>query len=281
LGRRRKKGRAVNGVLLLNKPLGITSNAALQAAKRLFFAQKAGHTGSLDPLATGVLPLCFGEATKYSQLMLDADKAYRATIRLGAATTSGDKEGDLLGESDTSHLDEAAIHKAIEGFRGEIKQVPSMFSALKYKGTPLYELARKGVEVERPARAVTIYRFDVLSVRLGTEAEVDVEVSCSKGTYIRTLAEDVGIKLGVGGHLTALHRIQAGIFEEHQTCSLDELKKQREIGLPESLDSFLLPVDGRIFHVGSSGYGAWGLSFCERNGYSAHRFRYWGFSRYW
>ena len=251
MGRRRKIGRPLDGVLLLDKPLGVSSNSALQTTKRLFFAQKAGHTGSLDPLATGVLPICFGEATKYSQHMLDADKTYRATIRLGAATTSGDLEGDLLGETDTSHLDETDINTAIATFRGDISQVPSMFSALKYKGTPLYELARKGVEVERPARAVTIHRFVLLSARLGKEAEIDVEIACSKGTYIRTIAEDLGIALGVGGHLTALHRTAVGSFSEEGAHSIDALKERRGDGDAEQLDSLLLPVDVFLEHYAS------------------------------
>ncbi|MCL4152584.1 UNVERIFIED_CONTAM: hypothetical protein GTU68_047780, partial [Idotea baltica] len=192
-GRRRKFGRPVDGVLILNKPLGLSSNQALQQAKRLLFAQKAGHTGSLDPLATGVLPLCFGEATKFSQWLLDSDKGYRARIQLGEATTSGDLEGEVIGTADTSDITEKRIEEVLETFRGEGKQVPSMFSALKYKGTPLYELARKGVEVEREPRPMTIYKLEASNLNLGENAYFDVEVSCSKGTYIRTLAEDIGI----------------------------------------------------------------------------------------
>src|SRR5690554_3491807 len=182
---RRKSGRAVDGVLLLNKPLGLSSNQALQRVKRLFTAAKAGHTGSLDPLATGVLPLCFGEATKFSQFLLDADKRYRSTFKLGVKTTTGDAEGEVLTENPTEHLTEAQVAQALAQFVGDIKQMPPMYSALKQDGQPLYKLARKGVEVEREARAITIYALELLAFRPGPSAEVDVDVRCSKGTYIR------------------------------------------------------------------------------------------------
>ena len=246
MGRRRKFGRPVDGVLILDKPLGMSSNAALQEAKRLFFAQKAGHTGSLDPLATGVLPLCFGESTKFSQQLLDADKGYRARIQLGVATTTGDLEGEVIGTSNTEQVTEATLDEVIDRFRGKVEQVPSMFSALKYQGTPLYELARKGVDVERPPRTITIHKLEILDFTLGSEASIDVEVVCSKGTYIRTLAEDIGIALGVGAHLTQLHRISAGIFDDSQSYTLDRLKELRGEQPAESLDEFLLPVDALL-----------------------------------
>ena len=246
MGRRRKFGRPVDGVLILNKPLGVSSNQALQQAKRLFFAQKAGHTGSLDPLATGVLPLCFGEATKFSQWLLDSDKGYRARIQLGEATTTGDLEGEVIGTSDTSSITKEQIERVLETFRGEREQVPSMFSALKYKGTPLYELARKGVEVEREPRPINIYQLEATNLSLGEKAYLDIEVSCSKGTYIRTLAEDIGIALGVGAHVTELHRTQAGIFDEAASFTLEQLEEFRGEQRPESLDQYLLPIEALL-----------------------------------
>ncbi|RLA55980.1 MAG: tRNA pseudouridine(55) synthase TruB, partial [Gammaproteobacteria bacterium] len=173
---RRKRGRPVNGILLLDKPLGVSSNHALQRAKRLFDAAKAGHTGSLDPLATGVLPLCFGEATKFSQYLLDADKAYTSTFVLGVATETGDVEGAVVDTRDASHLSESDVEQALEHFRGEIDQVPSMYSAIKHQGQPLYKLARKGLEVERKSRRVVIKRLDLLAFRPGSKPEVDVDI---------------------------------------------------------------------------------------------------------
>ena len=243
---RRKSGRTVDGVLLLNKPLGMTSNQALQRAKRLLFANKAGHTGSLDPLATGVLPLCFGEATKFSQFLLDADKRYQSTFRLGVKTTTGDAEGEIIAETCAAELTEAAVTQALTRFEGEIDQVPSMFSALKQDGQPLYKLARKGVEVEREARRVTLYSIQVLAFRPGEQAEVDVDVHCSKGTYIRSLAEDLGEALGVGGHVIRLHRTGAGPFTEAGCITLDDLDAERGEGRAELLDHHLLPVDAPI-----------------------------------
>ena len=243
---RRAKGRPVSGVLVLNKPGGISSNSALQKAKRLFFAAKAGHTGSLDPLATGVLPLCFGESTKFSQFLLDADKAYEATIRLGERTDSSDSDGELLASVDASHLTEVAVSKALAAFRGEISQVPSMFSALKKDGQPLYKLAREGIEVEREARQVTVYGLDLLAFRPGPVAELDIAVRCSKGTYIRSIAEDLGQALAVGGHISRLHRTQAGPFTDDQAISLDALAQERGEDRAEVLDHHLAPVDAPV-----------------------------------
>ncbi|GAB2886281.1 tRNA pseudouridine(55) synthase TruB [Microbulbifer echini] len=243
MGRRPKWGRPVHGVLLLNKPAGITANDALQKAKRLFFANRAGHTGALDPLATGVLPICFGEATKFSQYLLDADKRYRSTFVFGMTTASGDADGDVLETKDASSLTEQNVLQAMEAFRGRIKQVPSMYSALKHKGQPLYKLARQGLEVEREAREVEIFEFELLRFIPGTQPRAEVKVHCSKGTYIRSIAEDLGQALGVGGYVEVLHRSAAGPFDEADAVTLDELTDERGEGRAEELDHHLLPMD--------------------------------------
>ncbi|HEX8986748.1 MAG TPA: tRNA pseudouridine(55) synthase TruB [Rhodocyclaceae bacterium] len=206
---RRPPRRAVNGVLLLDKPQGLSSNDALQKARRLFNAAKAGHTGTLDPMATGLLPLCFGEATKFAGELLDADKAYAATVRLGITTDTADAEGQVL-ETRPVTATEGEVLAVLERFRGEIEQVPPMHSALKRDGKPLYEYARAGIEVERAARRVTIHALE-LSNWQGDR--FDLDVSCSKGTYIRTLAADIGAALGCGAHLTALRRTRIGGLE--------------------------------------------------------------------
>lgn len=246
---RRKQGRPLNAVFILDKPKGLSSNAALQRARRLFDAQKAGHTGSLDPMATGVLPICFGESTKFSQWGLDADKAYVARVRLGVTTRTGDAEGEIIGTADASHVEAADVEKSLTGFRGPIMQVPSMFSALKFKGTPLYELARKGVEVEREPRAVNISCLEMSGFQQAEHTEFDLTVHCSKGTYVRTLAEDIGLALGVGAHLVALRRTAAGSFTLEQAKTLEELEQIRGENEPGLLDSFLLPVDATIEHL--------------------------------
>lgn len=246
MGRRSKFGRKLNGVLIVDKPAGVSSNAVLQRAKRLFFANKAGHSGSLDPIATGVLPLCFGEATKFAQFLLDADKEYLATFRLGIATDTADCEGQVLTEKDASRLREKDVLAALKDFRGDITQVPPMYSALKRNGTPLYELARQGIEVEREARPVSIYAYELLAFRAGTIAEVDCRVHCSKGTYIRSLAESLGDKLGVGGHVSALRRSMAGPFTLEQAHTLDKLEQVRGDQRAEVLDGHLLPVDAPV-----------------------------------
>jgi tRNA pseudouridine55 synthase len=210
--------------------------------KRLFDANKAGHTGSLDPLATGVLPLCLGEATKVSQFLLDSDKAYRARIKLGERTDTADSEGEVIAKVEGFTLDEAAVKAALRGFEGEIEQVPPMYSALKHQGKRLYQLAREGKEVERAPRAVTIFHLDLL----GFEGEtLDIDVSCSKGTYIRTLAEDIGKLLGCGAHLSALHRSRVGAFDEREAVSMAQLQSLAAAGR-EGLDVLLLPVSAAL-----------------------------------
>lgn len=246
---RKPKGRQLDGILLLDKSGGMTSNAALQRAKWLFAAAKAGHTGSLDPMATGVLPLCFGEATKFSQYLLDADKTYRCTMRFGITTNTGDAEGEVTGSSPVPGLTQDAVESALAGFVGEIEQVPSMFSAIKHQGQPLYKLAREGIEIERSARPVTVYRLVLTAFRPGEYPEADVEAHVSKGTYIRTLAEDVGALLGCGAHIIRLHRSQAGPFGESACVSLGQLEAVRGEGRAELLDQFLLPVEKAIDHL--------------------------------
>ena len=240
MARRRNRGRSVNGIFLLNKPLGLSSNQALQRVKNLFDANKAGHTGSLDPLATGVLPICLGEATKFSQFLLDSDKHYRSTFTLGVRTETGDCDGTVRQEQDASTVTEAQIEIAIEAFRGDILQIPSMYSALKHNGQPLYKLARQGIEVEREARPVTIFKYNILGFRPGPKAELDVEVHVSKGTYVRSLAEDLGNALGCGAHVSALHRNIAGPFTDADTMTLEELQKLRETVEPTGLEELSL-----------------------------------------
>ena len=223
--RKKVNKRKVNGVLVLDKPVGVTSNAALQMTKRLFEAAKAGHTGSLDPLATGVLPLCFGEATKFSQYLLDADKRYLATFKLGVSTTTGDAEGEIVAKVQVPSLELSEIDAVLDQFRGKIQQTPSMFSALKVNGQPLYKLARQGIEVERKSREVTILRYDALEYE-GDLLKVDIE--CTKGTYVRSLAEDLGKALGCGAHVAELRRIKSGPYELAKSVTVAELEKIKE-----------------------------------------------------
>lgn len=249
MGRKRNYGRALSGILILNKPEGISSNLALQKAKRLFFANKAGHTGSLDPLATGVLPICFGEATKFSQYLLDSDKRYRSTFRFGVNTSTADREGDILSTVDASHLTRSDVERAMTLFRGDILQVPPMVSALKYNGQPLYKLARAGIEVDRPPRPVSILSFDLLDFRPGAIAEADVDIFCTKGTYVRSIASDMGAELQVGGHVSALHRSQAGIFKEDLAVTLMQLEAERGDGDAEQLDHHLSPIQAALHGI--------------------------------
>lgn len=242
-GRKKENRRKINGVLVLDKPVGVTSNAALQMTKRLFEAAKAGHTGSLDPLATGVLPLCFGEATKFSQYLLDADKRYLATFKLGVATTTGDAEGEIVAEAQVPSLELSEIDAVLDQFRGKIQQTPSMFSALKVNGQPLYKLARQGIEVERKSREVTILRYDVLEYE-GDLLKVDIE--CTKGTYVRSLAEDLGKALGCGAHVAELRRIKSGPYELAESVTVAELEKIKEEEGLALLDALLLPVESSI-----------------------------------
>ena len=224
----------------MDKPAGISSNDVVQQAKRLFGAQKVGHTGSLDPLATGVLPLCFGEATKFSQYLLGADKKYWAQVRLGITTDTGDADGEVIAQADASSVTPAQAVAALETFVGEIEQIPSMYSALKHQGQPLYKLARKGIEVELAPRQVSIYSAELLQF---SEASIELRVHCSKGTYIRSLAEDLGAALGCGGHVSALRRLAAGPYEERQATPLAELC---EINDMQEMDALLLPVSSAV-----------------------------------
>ncbi|MCK5189009.1 MAG: tRNA pseudouridine(55) synthase TruB, partial [Methylococcales bacterium] len=218
---RRKSGRNVHGILLLDKRLGISSNKALQEVKRLFNANKAGHTGSLDPLATGLLPLCFGEATKVSALMLDDNKRYQVVVKLGVMTDTGDAEGKVIEQKPVPELSIDEKKACLESFTGEIDQVPPMYSALKHNGRKLYELAREGKTIERKARRVTIFELLLLD---STSDTLTLDVYCSKGTYIRSLAEDIGHKLGCGGTVTALRRTQAGQFSIADTLTIEKLQ---------------------------------------------------------
>ncbi|ABC39339.1 tRNA pseudouridine(55) synthase TruB [Burkholderia thailandensis] len=236
--RPRMARRALDGVLLLDKPVGLSSNDALMRAKRLYLAKKAGHTGTLDPLASGLLPLCFGEATKFSQDLLDADKTYEATMRLGVRTTTGDAEGDVLDTRDVA-CDEATVGAALARFVGDIVQVPPMYSALKRDGKPLYEYARAGQTVEREGRTVTIRSLALLSCAL---PDVTFRVTCSKGTYVRTLAEDIGEALGCGAHLTMLRRTGVGSLTLEHAVTLDAL----DAATQEERDARLAPVDALL-----------------------------------
>lgn len=240
---RRRRGRPVDGILVLDKPFGLSSNHALQTVKRLYFAAKAGHTGSLDPLATGVLPLCFGEATKFSQYLLDADKAYTSTFVLGTTTDTGDAEGKVVETRPAAHISEADVAGALGQFRGEIEQVPSMYSAIKQDGQPLYKLARQGVEVERQPRRVVISTLELRAFRGGEAPEVDIYLECSKGTYVRSIAEDLGRALGCGAHVSALRRTRAGPFTLEDSVTLGTLEALKANEQLRQMDELLLPAD--------------------------------------
>lgn len=239
---KRRKGRNVSGVLLLDKPAGATSNSALQQVKRLFGARKAGHTGSLDPLATGLLPICLGEATKVSGFLLDADKHYLVTCKLGVATDTGDAEGEVIERSELPVLDEQGVEAALASFRGVIEQMPPMHSAIKHKGQRLYNLARQGIEIERETRQVDIHQLLLSAVR---EDELDLYVHCSKGTYIRTLAEDIARALGSAGHVTALRRNAMGPYRSPRMWSMAQLESIAEGGR-EELDATLQSMDSAL-----------------------------------
>ncbi len=238
MARRRNRGRNVHGILLLDKPVGLTSNRALQQVKRLFNANKAGHTGSLDPLATGMLPICLGEATKVSGFLLDADKQYRAVCKLGVKTNSGDADGEVIEERPVGPLTREQVIEVLEGFLGTQMQTPPMHSAIKQQGVPLYKLAHQGIEVARKAREVTIHSIELLRLD-GDELEIDVR--CSKGTYIRTLAEDLGEMLGCGAHIAALRRTAVGGLEMARMVDFETLESLAEQGF-EALDALLLPA---------------------------------------
>lgn len=242
MAKRRPRGRDLNGILLLDKSSGVSSNGALQMAKKMFAAAKAGHTGSLDPLATGMLPICFGEATKFSQFLLESDKSYRVTAKLGVTTETGDADGDVVETTEVS-ASPAQIETALLSFKGDIEQIPSMYSAIKHEGVPLYKLAREGKTVERKPRPVTIYDLRILRI---DGDEVEFEVDCSKGTYVRSLVEDTGAILGCGGHVTALHRLSAGPYPSERMLTLEQLGKIKETGGFEAIDELLLPLSTSV-----------------------------------
>ncbi len=231
--------RLVHGVLLLDKPKGLTSNQAVQAAKRLFATDKAGHTGSLDPLATGLLPICFGEATKFSQFLLEADKAYWVSACLGRTTKTGDAEGEIVATRPVLPSCFDNLESVLSGFCGVISQIPPMFSALKFKGRPLYELARRGITVQRRAREVTVHSLQLLNK---TENSIDVAIHCSKGTYIRTLIEDIGEALGCGAYVRGLRRLGVANYGEDGMFSLEKLQACNE----KERDRCLLPLDSLL-----------------------------------
>lgn len=238
----KRKRRSISGILILDKPAGVSSNGALQKVRWLLNSDKGGHTGSLDPLATGVLPLCFGEATKFSRYLLDADKAYEAEVRLGQTTNTGDAEGEVL-ETRPVNISLEQAEAVLPQFRGDIMQVPPMYSALKQDGQPLYKLARAGEVVERKARSIHIAALELLSL----EGDLlRLRVSCSKGTYIRTLAEDIGRELGCGAHVAGLRRIAAGPFDLSRSVTLDELIALHDEQGSEALDRYLLPCDAGL-----------------------------------
>lgn len=242
---KRRKGRPINGILLLDKPLEISSNSALQKVKRIYFAQKAGHTGALDPLATGMLPVCLGEGTKFSQFLLDTDKTYQVTAKLGVRTTTSDADGDIVSTKPVDITEEKLLI-ALDTFRGQTSQVPSMYSALKYQGQPLYKYAREGIEVPREARDINVYQLDLLRFE---GDEVDLEIHVSKGTYIRTIVDDLGEVLGCGAHVSMLRRVSVGSYPRDKMVTIDTLEallekaKTDNVSPSEYLDPLLVPMN--------------------------------------
>ena len=244
---RKKKGRAVNGILVLNKPLGLSSNQVLQKVKWLFQAQKAGHTGALDPQASGVLPICLGEATKFSQLLLDSDKGYDTTAKLGEIRSTGDAEGEVISSAEVPELSAEQLEEVLQKFRGDVVQVPPMFSALKLDGKPLYELARNGMTAEeakaiaeKKRRTIQIHELTLTDQR---RDELDLSVRCSKGTYIRTLVEDIGNQIGCGAYVSMLHRTHSGPYHAGQMVTLEQLETLAEQDGIAALDALLLPPE--------------------------------------
>jgi len=244
---RKKKGRAVNGILVLNKPLGLSSNQVLQKVKWLFQAQKAGHTGALDPQASGVLPICLGEATKFSQLLLDSDKGYDTTAKLGEIRSTGDAEGEMISSAEVPELSAEQLEEVLQKFRGDVVQVPPMFSALKLDGKPLYELARNGMTAEeakaiaeKKRRTIQIHELTLTDQR---RDELDLSVRCSKGTYIRTLVEDIGNQIGCGAYVSMLHRTHSGPYHAGQMVTLEQLETLAEQDGMSALDALLLPPE--------------------------------------
>ncbi|MTD37939.1 tRNA pseudouridine(55) synthase TruB [Erwinia sp. CPCC 100877] len=245
MSRPRRRGRDIHGVLLLDKPGGLSSNDALQKVKRLYRANRAGHTGALDPLATGMLPVCLGEATKFSRYLLDTDKRYRVIARLGQRTDTSDADGQVVEERPVS-FSAAELAQALESFRGETQQVPSMYSALKYQGRPLYEYARQGLEVPREPRPIVVY--ELLFIRHEGD-ELELEIHCSKGTYIRTIIDDLGEKLGCGAHVIFLRRLAVGRYPTERMVTLEQLNalvaqaEAEEADAASLLDPLLMPMD--------------------------------------
>lgn len=245
---RRAHGRDVDGILLLDKPGGMTSNFALQRVKQIFNANKAGHTGALDPLATGMLPICLGEATKFSQILLDSDKCYEVDACLGIRTDTSDADGQVVSRR-PNHVTRERLLEALEAFRGEILQVPSMYSALKHNGRPLYEYARQGISLEREARPVTIHSIELLSYQGDTAT---LRISCSKGTYIRTIVDDLGEALGCGAHVTRLRRTAVASYDPAAMITLEDLNRILDESLESSdghrdgIDHLLLPPDSAV-----------------------------------
>lgn len=262
---RRRKGRAINGIFLLNKDVGGSSNQVLQQIRRIFGAAKAGHTGALDPLASGMLPICLGEATKFSQFLLDADKVYETTATLGIRTTTSDADGDVVEEKPVNVTSEQLV-QVCNSFKGHTQQIASMFSALKYQGKPYYYYARQGLEVPREPRDVHIYALDILRF---SGNEVDLRVHCSKGTYIRSLVDDIGQQLGCGAYVTRLHRTAVADYPADNMLTIDTLKSMAESQLQgdyTELDKLLLPMDTAVaalpkvhIEAGAAGY------FCNGN----------------
>lgn len=240
--RRRFKGRDVSGIVIIDKPMGASSNEVLQQVKRLYGAAKAGHTGSLDPLATGVLPVCLGNATNISQYLLDSDKDYRTIAKLGIRTTTGDSEGEIVQERPVA-VTEQEVEAVLVKFRGQGEQMPSMYSAIKHNGQPLYKLAREGIVVERKARPITIYRLAMTAFR---GDEIELEVDCSKGTYVRTLVEDIGEMLGCGAHVIGLRRLKAGPYSEEGAFTIERLEQIRDDGGHKALDDILMAQDSAV-----------------------------------
>jgi len=248
MSRPRRRGRDIHGVLLLDKPQGLSSNDALQKVKRLYNANRAGHTGALDPLATGMLPICLGEATKFSQFLLDSDKRYRVIAKLGQRTDTSDADGQIVQERPVNFT-QAQLDAALDSFRGDIKQVPSMYSALKYQGKKLYEYARQGIEVPREARSITVYELQFIRWE---GDELELEIHCSKGTYIRTITDDLGELLGCGAHVIYLRRLQVATYPIERMVTLEQLNalleqaQAQEIAPGELLDPLLMPMDSPV-----------------------------------
>lgn len=242
---KRRKGRLINGVLLLDKPYELSSNNALQKVKRIFFAQKAGHTGALDPLATGMLPICLGEGTKFSQFLLDTDKTYQVTAKLGVRTTTSDADGEIVSEKPVD-VSKDALMAALDKFRGTTQQIPSMYSALKYQGQPLYKYAREGIEVPRESREITVFRLDLLEFQ---NDEVTLEIHVSKGTYIRTIVDDLGEVLACGAHVSMLRRTAVGNYPIERMVTMEQLEtllakaQEQDVSPSTLLDPLLLPMN--------------------------------------